>query len=165
MEILFLEIKMAETRQRSLIGLRNARQEQNEKIIQFLLRVSTLAHSAYAPPSLAETVVLAVFQNCVREPMKNAIRNSNTLGEALETAIRVERQHGRNRGRNRGPNNRLANYNVTSHAQLRDRAAEAEAIRVVIEPIDPTGWGPRHALPRANDAIVDEGIVSDDPDS
>ena len=65
-EILFLEIKMAETRQRSLIGLQNARQEQNEKIIQFLLRVSMLAHSAYAPPSLAETVVLAVFQNCVR---------------------------------------------------------------------------------------------------
>ena len=76
LEILFLEIKMAETRQRSLIGLRNARQEQNEKIIQFLLRVSVLAHSAYAPSSLAETVVLA--QNCVREPMKNAIRNSKT---------------------------------------------------------------------------------------
>ena len=54
---------------------------------------------------------------------------------------------------------------MTSRAQLRDRAAVAEAIRVVIEPIDPTGWGPRHALPRANDVIIDEGIVSDDPDS
>ena len=52
-----------------------------------------------------------------------------------------------------------------SHAQLRDRAAEAEAIRVYIEPTDPTGWGPRNALPQANDAIVDEGIVRDDPDS
>ena len=62
--------------------------------------------------------------------MKNTIRNSTTLGEVLEIAVRVNRQHGRNQGRNWGPNNTLANY-VTSCAQLRDRAAEADAVQVV----------------------------------
>ena len=40
--------------------------------------------------SLAETVVLAMFQNCVKESMKTAIRSSATLDEALEIATRVE---------------------------------------------------------------------------
>ena len=113
-------------------------------------------HSAYVHPSLAETVVLAVFQNCVKEPVKNAIRNSTTLGEALEIAIRVNKQHGRNQGRNCSPNNTSANYNVTLCAQPQDRAAETDAVRVVIEPIDPAGFGPRPALPRADAAIFDE---------
>ena len=131
-----------------------------KKIVQLLLRVSVFTHSTYVHPSLAETVVLAAFQNCVKEPMKHAIRNSTTLGEALEMAIRVNRQHGRNQGRNWVPNNTLANYNVTSRAQLRDRAAEADAFRVVIEPIDPAGLGPRLALPRADAAIFDEEMSS-----
>ena len=59
-----------------------------------MLRVNVQTNSANVHLSLAETVVLTVFQRCVRQPMKISIRNYIRLGEALEITIRLEQQHG-----------------------------------------------------------------------